>query len=273
MHYFAQKNFEEVRFWKMGSSLFGQPRMYVHCFLVDGLLIDTGHPRIEKKLLPALEKEPVHQIVLTHHHEDHSGNVEAIKKLKKVPAYASPACCQIMKNPPRVEPPRRATWGQMGKAHLIPIKAGSQIETDRFRFEIIATPGHAADQISLYEPARGWLFPGDLFVHDFVKLFMREENIADQIASIQHLLTLDFDVLFCNHQPVLTGGKKRLENKLHFLLDFRERVQAAWLSGLKPHQIIRHLKLDENWPVRLFSFGQLSRINMIRSVIRSAPKI
>lgn len=268
MNTIQQKSFQSIKYWQLGSNLLGKPQMYVHCFLVDGLLIDTGQPRVKKELLAALENESIDRILLTHHHEDHSGNVEAIKALKMVKAYASPLCCEIMKKPARVEPARWVTWGQHTKANLLPWR-NNTIETANFNFQILNTPGHAIDQISLYEPNQGWLFSGDLFVHHYIKAFMREENIGEQIVSIKKLVQLDFDVLFCNHQPVFSEGKKRLQIKLQFLEDFYGKVKREYEKGKDVKDIMRALDLKENRFLVWFSLGQLSRANMVRSVIRS----
>lgn len=47
--------------------------LWVHAFLVDGLLIDAGPPHCVAELLNALAAERIDQMVLTHHHEDHVG--------------------------------------------------------------------------------------------------------------------------------------------------------------------------------------------------------
>lgn len=272
MNILQKKSFQDIDYWKLGSNPFGKPKMHVHCFLVDGLLIDTGHPHIRKDLLTALQFESINQIIVTHHHEDHSGNIEAIKQLKNVEAYASPLCCELMRKPKIVEPPRYLTWGQPSKANLIPLPPKTIVETDQYSFETIDTPGHAIDQISLYEASRGWLFSGDLYVHDYVKLFMREEDMALQIDSIQQLLQLDFDTLLCNHQPILTNGKERLQTKLQFLQDLYGRIEAAHSKGLKEGEIMQELGWKEFRFAKWFSFGQLSRVNMVRSVLRRLSK-
>ncbi|MFK7907003.1 MAG: MBL fold metallo-hydrolase [Chitinophagales bacterium] len=271
MNFLQKKTFQDLTYFKLGSNLFGKPQMHVYSYLIDGVLIDTGQPRIRKELLNALKKEVVQKILVTHHHEDHSGNIEAIKQLKGIEAYASPLCCEILINPPKVEPARWVTWGQMPKAQTLPLPQNEQFITPNglFSFEVLDTPGHAIDQISLYEPNRGWLFSGDLFVHDYVKVFMRDENIAEQITSIQKLLELDFEVMFCNHQPVFSDAKPRLQNKLQFLQDFYGKIEGEYKKGfVTPKEIMKALGMKEYRFMQAFSLGQLSRINMVKSVVR-----
>ncbi len=270
MNFLQKKTFQDLTYFKLGSNLFGKPQMYVYSYLIDGVLIDTGQPRIRKELLNALKEKSVQKILVTHHHEDHSGNIEAIKELKSIEAYASPLCCELLKNPPKVEPARWVTWGQMPKSQLIPLPQNEQFVTSNgvCSFEVLDTPGHAIDQISLYESSRGWLFSGDLFVHDYVKVFMRDENIADQITSIQKLLKLDFEVLLCNHQPIFSNPKPRLQNKLQFLQDFYGKIKGEHDKGLTtPKEIMKALGMKEYRFMQVFSLGQLSRINMVKSVV------
>ena len=268
MNVIKEKSYADLKYWKLGSNAFGRPSMYVHSFLWDGILIDTGQSRVKNEISEALQSESIDKIILTHHHEDHSGNVEAIKKLKNIDAYGSSLCTQYMLKPKWLEPARWMTWGQHSAADIIPFSE-EYIETDHYKIDIIATPGHAADQVSLYNAEKGWLFSGDIFIHDYIKVFMRDEMIDLQIASIQKLLNFDFDVLLCNHQPILSGGKKRLYNKLQFLLDFYGKIEHLHHKGLSESGIIHNLGIKESGSVFWLSFGQLSQKNMIRSTINA----
>ena len=241
--------------------------MHVFSYFIDGLLIDSGQPRVEKQFCNALEEVPIDTLLITHHHEDHSGNIEAIKKLKGIEAFASPECCQLMLHPKRVEPARWLTWGQHTRAQLLPIPEDGLIETERYKFQAFPTPGHAIDQISLLEQDEGWLFPGDLYVNDYIKVFMRDEEIGLQIKSLKELIDLDFKWLFCQHNPKLKNGKAHLKNKLQFLEDFYGKVAMVYQEEKGPKAIMRILSLKENSKAKVLSLGQLSMLNMVRSVI------
>lgn len=262
------KTFEDLKYYKLGSNAWGKPNIYVYCFLLDGLLIDTGQPRVEQELIKALKDESIDRIILTHHHEDHSGNIEAIKKLKAINAYGSNLCCELMKKPKKLEPARWVTWGQNKSAELIPFE-NDVINTEKYQLQIIPTPGHAIDQISLYEKEKGWLFSGDLFIHDYVKVFMRPEKIDQQIHSIKKLLELDFDVLMCNHQPKFSKGKVHLQAKLNFLEDFYGKVADQYHMGKNTKAIMEALQMKEDRFTQIFSLGQLSKKNMVNSVIEA----
>jgi len=269
VNFIEKTTFHDVILFKLGSSYFGTPKMNVFSFLIDGVLIDTGHPKIGKYFTETLKDESIEKVIVTHHHEDHSGNIEKIKKSKNIPVYASPLCCQLIQHPKRIEPARVMAWGQPKKASAIPLDLKKDIQTNNYKFRIFETPGHAIDQISLYEESKGWLFSGDIFINDYIRIFMRDEDIAQQINSIRRLLKLEFDVLFCNHQPVLKNGKTRLAKKLDFLETYYDSVKREHEKGNNPKQIMTALNLKEQHLTKFISLGQLSQLNMIRSVVRS----
>lgn len=66
-----------VRGFQFGASRWGRPRLYVYLYFVDGLLIDTGQRMAQKEILKTTTELPIDQIFITHHHEDHSGNISA----------------------------------------------------------------------------------------------------------------------------------------------------------------------------------------------------
>lgn len=268
MNVITESFFEDIKMWKMGSNAFGRPQMYVYSYLINGLLIDTGQPRVKKDFVERLKPETIDRIVLTHHHEDHSGNVEAIKKAKRINAYASPLCCEYMLSPKRVEPARWMTWGQHTKANLIPFE-NSIINTEQYKFEIIHTPGHAADQISLYEANKGWLFSGDIYINDYIKIYMRDEVMLDQIQSLEKLIALDFDVLLCNHQPTFSNGKDKLISKLQFLNTYYGNVKAEYKQGKNLKEIMEAMNLKDNRFQKVLTFGQLSQKNMVLSALKT----
>ena len=53
----------------------------------------------------------------------------------------------------------------------------SVIKTEHHNFQVIETPGHCPDHVSLYEPEQGWFFSGDLFVSEDQKVFRADEEI------------------------------------------------------------------------------------------------
>lgn len=259
--------FDVVQGFKFGSYPIGKPKMFVHVYFVDGLLIDTGHSNMRREVMKTIGELPVEQVYITHHHEDHTGNLEQAQNHFKCPTYASSICAEMMKKPPRISFAQWLTWGNRPANYQL-IPNDNKISTPNFNFEIIPIPGHAKDMVGLYEKNQGWFFSSDLYVYDYVKYFMRPESVIQQIESIRRVLKLDFDVLFCGHNPKFKNGKKGLQRKLVFFEDFYEQVSKLHNQGNSVNVIIKKMKLKRNWAVWALSMGALSTSNMVRAVIR-----
>ena len=258
---------KEVTGFKFGYHPFARPYLFVHAFYVDGLLIDTGQRKAIKEVMAATQGLDVQQIFVTHHHEDHSGNIPQLRQMHDCPAYAPAMTCEMMKVPPRMSFPRRLLWGVREPYNdLIPVSG--QVKTNKYCFEVISTPGHAPDMAVLFEPDKKWLFSADLFVNTYIGYMLDDESIAAQIESTRKILKLDFEVMFCAHNPQLKQGKDQLAKKLNFLESFFDKVATQHQKGLSAKQIMKRLKLKEDWLVRTISGGQLSKLNMVKSVIR-----
>ncbi len=259
-------SFEEIEACKFGYHPFARPKMIAHIYYVDGLLIDTGQSRMRPEVLRKVKRWPIEQIFITHHHEDHSGNVKEISDHFNCPVYGSQLCSEIMKNPPAISRAQNVVWGDRPAFHDIkPIN--SVLKTRNYEFELIPVPGHAIDMVALYEPNKRWLFSSDLYVHYYISYFLKGESMAQQIESIKTILTLDFDVLLCGHNPQFELGKAKLQKKLEFFEEFYSKVAGFYKAGMNSKQIFKAFKLKENWPIRLLSMGNLSKMNMVDSVI------
>lgn len=246
---------------------FTKPSLGVYTYFVDGLLIDTAQSKMRKEVLKILSPLDIEQIAITHHHEDHTGNLSVLYPQFKVPVYASKKCIELMANPPKISFAQKMVWGDRSAfTHFTPYHRS--IETNHYHFELIPVPGHAIDMYALYERKQGWLFAGDLYVNSFIGYFLKTENISQQIDSLRRVLQLDFDQLFCCHNPQMTKPKIQLQKKLDFLEEFKGKVLTLARKGYEADAIMKQLNLKEYWSIRLLSRGDLSRRNMVNAVIR-----
>lgn len=258
---------EDVRVFKFGSWPFGKPRLFSHIFFVDGLLIDTGHSKMREAVRSAVASLPIDQLFITHHHEDHTGNLSVLHPSLSCPAYASPKCIELMKMPPPISFAQWLTWGSR-PAYTGLEETMDRLSTPHHTFEVFPIPGHAVDMLALYEREKGWLFSADLWVSERIRYFMRAESMHEQIQSIKRMLKLDFEVLFCSHNPQLSEGKQKLAKKLQFLEDFYGKAATLYQAGYSAAGILQGMGLKEKWSIRLMSTGELSTINMVKAVIR-----
>ncbi|MEM9052504.1 MAG: MBL fold metallo-hydrolase [Bacteroidota bacterium] len=259
---------ESISAFKFGYAPFGKPKLFVHLYFVDGLLIDTGQKAMAKEILATTAQLPVKQMFITHHHEDHTGNISEIQKQHQCLVYAPPLTSEMMKNPPRLSFAQKAVYGSRPSySHLKPISGN--LETPNHSFELIPIPGHAIDMVALYERNKGWLFSADLYINKFIGYFLKGENIGQQIESTKKILGLDFESLFCAHNPQLKNGKQALQEKLDFLEDFYQKVQSKYDIGKSAKTIFKELNLKEDSLIKLLSGGLLSKLNMVESVLES----
>ncbi len=256
----------EVTGFELGYGPVGSPLMNTYFYLVDGLLIDTGQSNMRKSCLQLLQDKQINCVLLTHHHEDHSGNALALQKSRNLPVYGHPLTAEKLRKGFRILPYQRYTWG---KADPLEIEVlPPQKETERFCFIPVHTPGHSKDHTVFLEKEMGWLFSGDLFMGSRIRYFRADEDMKGTIESLQRVLSLDFEAVFCSMSPQPINGKEMLRKKLNYLEEFYREVGKLYKEGYDEKGIIRHLG-EEAKLVKFITCGNVSRANMVRSALRS----
>ncbi|RYC69079.1 MBL fold metallo-hydrolase [Spirosoma sordidisoli] len=242
----------------------------VWCYYLDGLLIDTAQRHMQQEVLQTFASLPIDQIALTHFHEDHSGNAAALRQRHNCPVLAGPLTAERVARPFSLLPYERFWFGQIdGCPGVVPFPA--PFRTGAYALQPIPTYGHSDDHHVLLEPNEGWLFAGDFYIGN-LKIFRRGENIYQMINSTRQVLGYDFDTLFCGHNPVLTNGRRAVEQKLHYLETLVERVLTAYRRGVRGAALLRAAGLRETWWLRAFTSNDVSAHHLIRSILTDAEK-
>lgn len=124
-------------------------------------------------------------ILVTHHHRDHTGGVEALARRFEVPVYG-----------PRAESAKISGLTQL-------LQEGDSISTPVADFEVIAVPGHTLGHIGYLAP--GWVLCGDtLFSGGCGRLF--EGTPTQMHASLSRLAALpDETRVYCTHEYTLSN--------------------------------------------------------------------
>jgi len=236
--------------------------------LVDGLLVDSGFPRAREQLFRALEGRVVEQVVNTHGHEDHVGNNRELAERLGARVAAPAEALSDLTHPERIAvlPYQRILWGRPSPCVAAPLDA--EVRTARFRFDVVPTPGHSRDHVCFHEPERGWLFAGDLYLGSRVRLARPFENGADLVASLERVIGLRPRILFCGHRGPLDGAVAVLERKLRFVAGMRERALALARAGAPEDEIAARLVGREPLAFRAFTFGDLSKLHFVRSLLK-----
>lgn len=248
----------------MTRTFLGRPLRKVQAYLVDGLLIDTGCPGTASDLLAWCRGRVIERVVNTHVHEDHCGGNRVLQRRLGLPVSVPAASLDTLARPPRLPLYRRVVWGQPRGGTADPL--GAVVETSRYRFEVIPTPGHAPDHVCLFEQREGWLFGGDLFLHERARYLRPTEDARVILESLYRVLALRPRRLFCGHAGVVEDACGALERKIAYWEELAERAQALRAAGHSLHAIRDELLGAEGWMGRATG-GDFSKINLIRSLL------
>lgn len=247
-----------------GTVEFNGTNMNVYSFAVDGVLIDTGSESLLNEFRPFLNTADYDQVVLTHIHEDHTGGAPWIAKNRDIPFYIHPMSVADCTNEGVYPAYRHVVWGDRKPFTAQPIQ--NTFQSRSATWDVIETPGHAADHLAFYNRDMGVLFSGDLYVQTKTKVVLREENIPQIIRSIEHVLTYDFQEVFCCHAGFLANGRELFQEKLDYLKDISGQVKLLHEKGHDPQEIKQFL-FPKSYPISLFSEGEWDALHIVNSIL------
>ena len=259
-------DYGEVRYFRMARAIFGKASYWTGVYFVDGLLVDSGPPNLAREVGRLCRELGARQCVTTHHHEDHCGNHGLLREqLRILPLAHALGVARIAAPEIRPQAYRRMTWGVPRPAEAAVL--GEWLETPRFRFQVIHTPGHAEDHIALYEPGRQWLFSGDLYLAPKLRYLRADEDIYALLDSLRRVIALEPAGLFCQHRGRVDNATAMLRRKLDFLVELGERIHGLHAKGFHETEITRALPgSDLLW--RLWTGGHFSKRNFVRAFLR-----
>lgn len=248
-----------------GIVTFQAIKLNVHCFEVDGVLIDTGSASLLKEFKSFFSQLDIDQTVLTHFHEDHSGGAHYVQTKLNVPIFMSDVRRQECTYKAKYPLYRKLFWGSREpfEANVI----GERFSSRTANWQVIQTPGHSNDHLVFLNEQTGQLFSGDLFVTPKTKVVMRDESIPQIIASIERVLTYDFEEVFCNHAGYVKDGKRKLRMKLDYLQELSGKIKHMNDEGLSVKEITGQL-FERKYPISKFSLGEWDSTHIVSSILR-----
>ncbi len=179
------------------------------------VVVDPGDSAPVVEALARLQMSLV-GILVTHHHADHVGGVDALRPLLNGPVHG-PATERI-------------------PTPFIPHREGDVVEILGLRFKVLDVPGHTAGHIAyaqLDEPTAPLLFCGDtLFSGGCGRLF--EGTPAQMHQSLSKFAALPGDTrVCCTHEYTLSNLRfaAAVEPANEALLAYTERCQATRAAG------------------------------------------
>lgn len=175
----------------------------VRCFVVphaSGVtIVDTGPDKSVSMISDELAAAggdwgDVTDVILTHHHPDHTGGLaEVIERA-----------------------PGAAVWAGADDTFPVPVRPARDGDTIR-GLRVIATPGHTAGHLSLLAAEDGLLLIGDLAGNQHGELARAPEpftaDAAEAERSLRKVLSLDFARLLPSHGA--PTDRQALHNLVH----------------------------------------------------------
>jgi endoribonuclease LACTB2 len=209
------------------------PATTTNCYVVgthDFIIVDPGSPyEDEQEVLSDFVKELLREgrrareIVLTHHHPDHVGGVESLRRQlgRNIPVAAHRLTAEALAERVRVD--------QF-------IEDGDRIELEGYpsiSLRAMHTPGHARGHLSFYDERAGALLTGDNVVGVGSVLIDPEEgSVRDYLASLERYRRLPRLVaLFGGHGPAVGSPAAKLDEYVAHRLKRERDILAAARSG------------------------------------------
>lgn len=259
--------FEEVTQVKLSRYQLKAP-FCASVYLVDGLLVDTGPSHTASELVDFLRDKPPRLVVNTHHHEDHIGANYLLKKEFGVEIMAHPLAIDKIKSEARLYPYQEDVWGYPTPSEAKPI--GDSVDTEHFHFTVIHTPGHDRDHICLFEPDRGWLFSGDLFVTTQPRVARPQEDSWQIIADLKRVQKLQPRVMFtAPRDDIITDPITTLDRTIDYLEKLGDEVVQLYQQGYSPEEIRQRIFGEES-PLAEPTQFQFSSLNLVKSFLKKS---
>lgn len=147
------------------------------------LIIDPGAS--ENKIISHIEKEhltPV-GILITHNHNDHTGCIKTLQEMYGIKSYDYNTLFE--------------------QKHFL----------NPFKFQVIYTPGHSSDSISLYFYEYACLFTGDfLFKENIGRCDLEDSSYEEMLNSLNKIKNMPNDLLIYPGHGESTCLKDELKN-------------------------------------------------------------
>ncbi len=194
------------------------------------VLVDpaTTLPDETERLLRALAEarrqgREIQAVWLTHHHPDHVGAVEAVRRALGVPVCAHRLAAEHLE--------------RRGIAVDRELEDGQRVVLDGdppMPVRVIHTPGHTRGHLCFFDETYRSLIAGDLAsTLSTIVIDPPEGDMDAYLESLDRVIALEPEILFPAHGPPVRGAVGRLEKLKRHRLEREDQVLEAWRSGLR----------------------------------------
>ena len=271
--------------WSSDNELLPAP-FWTSCFLIDGLLVDTGAPGGEndlKEFVKSLDREHmVKKCLITHSHEDHCGGAAMLQSEFNIPVYASKRAIPKLKKEKNYPEYRKITWGFPYRPfEAIPVVESILSCSNKYNFDLIEIPGHAEDEIALIEKQQEWAIVSDGLMPKYTMIFGKNTDIPEDISQIYNSLKL-LDLITKNMKNlvIFTSGRGNFKDQKIFrekiteleilhekAFKYKEVAIQQGYSGKSLYRFIVRKMFGKESFIGQFTRGDLSTKNLILSLL------
>lgn len=230
----------------------------VSAYVTHGELVDCGPPSAEREMSSLLGELRPQAAWITHHHEDHAGNIELLAR-RGVPIGATAATLDYCRAPHALPFYRRITWKSPRplSSAVMPATQGA--------LELITSPGHCRDHNILWDADDATLFAGDLYLGVKVRVAHPDENPTLLSRSLRSAAALEPRRMFDAHRGLVERPVHQLLAKAQWIDEtvgeITRRVDAGWTDAAIRDDVLGR----EQWS-GYFSAGEYSRTAYVRAV-------
>ena len=207
------------------------PATHTNAFLLgrgEAVLIDpaTSIESEQDRLIQALDAAVdqgyrIREIWLTHHHPDHVGAVQRVRKHLGIPVLA------------------HGETGQRLRERGIPIDGelfdGQRVVLDgapTLTVSVHHTPGHARGHLCFFEETFRTLIAGDLIsTLSTIVIDPPDGDMDDYLESLERMAALDARIVFPSHGPGTLDHPEKMDEYRAHRLDRESKVLAAYRAG------------------------------------------
>jgi glyoxylase-like metal-dependent hydrolase (beta-lactamase superfamily II) len=240
------------------------PAKHTNAYLIgekEMALVDpgSGEPEALRELFAltdhlAAEGRRVTMVVVTHHHPDHTGGVRACRERfgAKVVGHRELAA----------HIPLDVV---VGDGDWLPLVPG----LGDWTLQVLETPGHTRDSISLWHPRRRALFCGDLLQGGAgsVVIAPPDGDMTAYLASLERCASLEPQMLWPSHGSPTGAAVRRIQSLVRHRMEREGKVVAA--LGEAPRSLGDLLPVVyADTPQELWSWAELSLLAHLEKLER-----
>ena len=245
----------QLRMTSFGSRRAG---LSVSAYVMRGVLVDSGFPRVGAEVARALDTLRPSGAMITHWHEDHAGNVGRLAA-RGIPTWLGDETRAILAAAPPLRLYRRVVWGPPPRLTRVP----EPFEHPALR--PIHTPGHSPEHHVIWDAESGTLFSGDLWLGVRSRVMHEDEHPRTIVDSLERVRALAPVRMFDAHRGPVADPIAALGAKIDWMRETIGAIERRVAEGWSDRAIVREVLGGEEW-VAHASLGEYARKNFVVAV-------